>query len=59
MFGERINAAELRKLSQRVEQLRELRKAWGISEVELMTALISMDDRRKVIKKARQDRGEE
>ena len=59
MFGSRISLKEVQRLRKRVEELRRIQEQLGLSEVEMLTALISLEDWKKAHKEHRRSRGEE
>lgn len=59
MFGRGISRREIERLSKRLDALRELQKTLGATDVEMLTAMISMDDKDRIIKKTRRERGED
>lgn len=58
MWGSRISQRELERLAKRLDELRGVRESLGVSEIEVLTALISMDDARKIKRRVQRDRGE-
>lgn len=59
MMGRRISKREVDRLARRVDELRDVQKALGATDVELLTALISLEDWSRARAKMRRDRGED